>query len=98
MGKLHQSGLSMHSHCAHVYGADLSMSTSRVLSGVKPKLVLGAGLNCLPPPSAVPGRNHYGGLLTVSCLLAPVHRNKNNFNSGFCNKVAVVHKGALMQS
>ena len=60
--------------------------------------VPGAGLNCLQPPSDVPGRSRCCGLLTVSCLLVPVCRNKNNFNGGFCDKVAAGHTGALMQS
>lgn len=96
--KLCQRRLSMNLHCAHICGADLGTSAPRVLSGVKPQSMPGAGLNCLQPQSDVPGRNHYSSLWTVRCLLVLLCRNKNNFNSEFCNKVAVVHTGALMQS
>lgn len=65
----------MNLHHTHIGRADLSVSAPRDLSAIKPQSMPGAGLNCLQPPSDVPGRSHYSGLGTVSCLLAPFHRN-----------------------
>lgn len=55
--------------CSLLLGGSLHPAASL---GLNPSQFQEQGLSCQQPRSDVGGRNHYGSLLTVSCLLVPL--------------------------
>lgn len=89
VGKLYRRGLNMNLHHNHICGMDLSLSAPRDLSGIKPQIRARGRSELSAAIIGCSWQKYYSRSWAGSCLPVPLHRNENN--SGFCNKGAVIH-------